>query len=179
MNGIVFFDIGLIIMGLPVLYLYLRDSNKPNEASDSENAQKSQSGKLPEWLNVTGEVVGITVGLLLVLISLALVCYAFWNGKPGWSLIQTIEATPGIEIQGNRLPISHLASNSHSVTQLQRPKPRLSPYFSLIYHGVVPNSYQVEPLRKFGLLIACEIMTRWMLKTSSRIRNFCCTPLRY
>ena len=83
MNGIVLFDIGLIIMGLPVLYLYLRDSNKPNEASDSENAQKSQSGKLPEWLNVTGEVVGITVGLLLVLISLALVCYAFWNGKPG------------------------------------------------------------------------------------------------
>lgn len=70
-------------MGLPVLYLYLRDSNKPNEASDSENAQKSQSSKLPEWLNVTGEVVGITVGLLLVLISLALVCYAFWNGKPG------------------------------------------------------------------------------------------------
>jgi len=83
MNGIVFFEIGLKIIGLPVLYLYLRDSNKPNEASDSENTQKSQSGKLPEWLNVTGEVVGITVGLILVLISLALVCYAFWDGKSG------------------------------------------------------------------------------------------------
>lgn len=83
MNGIVVFEIGFIVLGLPVLYLYLRDSRKPAEASNSENTQQSQSGKLPEWLNVAGEVVGITIGLILVLISLALVCYTFWDGKSG------------------------------------------------------------------------------------------------
>ena len=76
-------------------------------------------------------------------------------------LIQsTIEATPGIEIQGKRLPQSRIASISHFITQLQRSKSRLSPVFPLSVHGVVPNPYQIEPLRKFGFLIACEIMTR-------------------
>jgi hypothetical protein len=34
--------------------------------------------------------------------------------------IMLFEATPGIEIQGKRLPQSRLASNSQSITQLQR-----------------------------------------------------------
>jgi hypothetical protein len=71
-----------------------------------------------------------------------------------------MEATPGIEIQGKRLLASRLASNSQSITQLQRYESRLSLGFPLSVHGVVPNPYQIELLRKFGFLIACEIMTR-------------------
>jgi hypothetical protein len=37
---------------------------------------------------------------------------------------QTIEATPGIEIQGKRLPTSRLASNRHYITRIQRPTTR-------------------------------------------------------
>ena len=71
-----------------------------------------------------------------------------------------MEATPGIEIQGKRLSTSRLASNSQSITQLELPRSRLSLALPLSVHGVVPNPYQIEPLREFGFLIACEIMTR-------------------
>ena len=59
-------------------------------------------------------------------------------------MLLTMEATPGIEIQGKRLRLSRLASDSQSITQLQLPRSRLSPVFPLSVHGVVPNSYQID-----------------------------------
>ena len=55
-----------------------------------------------------------------------------------------MEATPGIEIQGKRLLISRLASNSHFITRVQRHESHLSPVFPLSVHGVVPNPYQQQ-----------------------------------
>ena len=57
---------------------------------------------------------------------------------------QTIEATPGIEIRGKRLSASRSASNSQSITHLQRYESRLSLGFPLSVHGVVPNPYQLS-----------------------------------
>ena len=65
----------------------------------------------------------------------------------------------GLEIQGKRLPISRLASNSHSITQLELPSSRLSPVFPLSVHGVVPNPYQAATVFQSGAKIhisACE-----------------------
>ena len=55
-----------------------------------------------------------------------------------------MEATPGIEIQGKRLPQSRLASNSQFITKLELPRFRPSLAFPLSVHGVVPNPYQVN-----------------------------------
>jgi len=55
-----------------------------------------------------------------------------------------MEATPGIEIQGKRLSASRSASNSQSITHLQRYESRLSLGFPLSVHGVVPNPYQKD-----------------------------------
>jgi hypothetical protein len=48
-----------------------------------------------------------------------------------------MEATPGIEIQGKCRPVSRLASNRQSITQLQRYESHQSPGFPLSVHGVV------------------------------------------
>jgi hypothetical protein len=63
------------------------------------------------------------------------------------SCAESIEATPGIEIQGKRLSTSRLASNSQSITQLELHGSRLSPVFPLSVHEVVPNPYQMMPLK--------------------------------
>jgi hypothetical protein len=55
-----------------------------------------------------------------------------------------MEATPGIEIRGKRLSASRLASNSQSITHLQRYESHLSPVFPLSVHEVVPNPYQTS-----------------------------------
>ena len=60
-----------------------------------------------------------------------------------------MEATPGIEIQEKRLSAVRLALKSHLVTQLQRPRTRLSPVFPMSVQGVVPNSYQLMLLKAF------------------------------
>ena len=57
---------------------------------------------------------------------------------------ETLEATPGIEIRENRHPQSHLASDSHFITRVQRPMFCLSPSFRMSIHRVVPNSYQIS-----------------------------------
>ena len=58
-----------------------------------------------------------------------------------------MEATPGIEIQGKRLSASRSASNSQSITYLQRYESHQSPDFPLSLHGVVPNPYQIQLTR--------------------------------
>ena len=54
-----------------------------------------------------------------------------------------MEATPGIEIQGKRLPSSRSASNSQSITRIQRSTSCQSPSFRMSVHEVVPNPYQI------------------------------------
>jgi len=87
-----------------------------------------------------------------------------------------MEATPGIEIQGERLPASRLASNGQSITQLELPRSLISLAFPLSVHEVVPNPYQkfygtVQQLRFVDALISKYLahakpspLTAWMSK---------------
>jgi hypothetical protein len=65
--------------------------------------------------------------------------------------VTKLEATPGIEIHEVRHSISRLASNSQSITQLQRPASRLSSVSPLSVNGVVPNPYQGPTTRNWQL----------------------------
>jgi len=62
-------------------------------------------------------------------------------------ITKQLESTPGIEIQGKRLPSSRLASNSQSIIRVQRYESRLFPVFPLSVHEVVPNPYQMMLLK--------------------------------
>jgi hypothetical protein len=65
---------------------------------------------------------------------------------------EIVEATPGIEIHESRHQQSRLASDSQSITRVQRCKSHQSPDFPLSVHGVVPNPYQLSHHTMSGIV---------------------------